>query len=96
MVGALVATALVFVPPSEDSRAQLQQTNDTYDQLKLFADVFERVRSEYVEEVTDQDLMEAAITGMLTNLDPHSSFLNSKSFRDMRVQTKGEFGGRQY
>ena len=48
---------------------------------------------EYVEEVTDQDLMEAAITGMLTNLDPHSSFLNSKSFRDMRVQTKGEFGG---
>ena len=53
----------------------------------------ERVRSEYVEEVTDQELMEAAINGMLTSLDPHSSFLNSKSFRDMRVQTKGEFGG---
>ena len=93
LVGAVAATALLFVPPSEDANAQLQPTNDTYDQLKLFADVFERVRSEYVEEVTDQELMEAAINGMLTNLDPHSSFLNSKSFRDMRVQTKGEFGG---
>ena len=93
LAGALVATALLFVPPSEDSIAQLQPTNDTYDQLKLFADVFERVRSEYVEEVTDQDLMEAAINGMLTNLDPHSSFLNSKSLRDMRVQTRGQFGG---
>ena len=93
LVGALVATALLFVPPSEDSIAQLQPTNDTYDQLKLFADVFERVRSEYVEEVSDQELMEAAINGMLTNLDPHSSFLNSKSLRDMRVQTRGEFGG---
>ncbi|MEQ8335013.1 S41 family peptidase [Nisaea sp.] len=93
LVGAVAATALLFVPPSEDASAQLQPTNDTYDQLKLFADVFERVRSEYVEEVTDQELMEAAINGMLTNLDPHSSFLNSKSFRDMRVQTKGEFGG---
>lgn len=93
LVGAVAVTALLFVPPSEDARAQLQPTHDTYDQLKLFADVFERVRSEYVEEVTDQELMEAAINGMLTNLDPHSSFLNSKSFRDMRVQTKGEFGG---
>ena len=93
LVGAVAAAALLFVPPSEDAKAQLQPTHDTYDQLKLFADVFERVRSEYVEEVTDQELMEAAINGMLTNLDPHSSFLNSKSFRDMRVQTKGEFGG---
>ena len=93
LVGAVAATALFFVPPSEDAKAQLQPSHDTYDQLKLFADVFERVRSEYVEEVTDQELMEAAINGMLPNLDPHSSFLNSKSFRDMRVQTKGEFGG---
>lgn len=93
LVGAVAATALLFMPPSEDAKAQLQPTHDTYDQLKLFADVFERVRSEYVEEVTDQELMEAAINGMLTSLDPHSSFLNAKSFRDMRVQTKGEFGG---
>ena len=68
-------------------------SNDTYRQLNLFGDVFERVRAEYVDEVTDQELIEAAINGMLTSLDPHSSFLNAKSFKDMRVQTKGEFGG---
>lgn len=68
-------------------------SNDTYRQLNLFGDVFERVREEYVDEVTDQQLIEAAINGMLTSLDPHSSFLNAKSFKDMRVQTKGEFGG---
>ena len=68
-------------------------SNDTYRQLNLFGDVFERVRAEYVDEVTDQQLIEAAINGMLTSLDPHSSFLNAKSFKDMRVQTKGEFGG---
>ena len=67
--------------------------NETYRQLNLFGDVFERVRAEYVDEVTDQKLIEAAINGMLTSLDPHSSFLNAKSFKDMRVQTKGEFGG---
>ena len=67
--------------------------NETYRQLNLFGDVFERVRAEYVDEVTDRTLIEAAINGMLTSLDPHSSFLNAKSFKDMRVQTKGEFGG---
>ena len=67
--------------------------NETYRQLNLFGDVFERVRAEYVDEVTDRKLIEAAINGMLTSLDPHSSFLNAKSFKDMRVQTKGEFGG---
>ena len=67
--------------------------NETYRQLNLFGDVFERVRAEYVDEVTDQKLIESAINGMLTSLDPHSSFLNAKSFKDMRVQTKGEFGG---
>ena len=67
--------------------------NETYRQLNLFGDVFERVRAEYVDEVTDQKLIESAINGMLTSLEPHSSFLNAKSFKDMRVQTKGEFGG---
>ena len=67
--------------------------NETYRQLNLFGDVFERIRAEYVDEVTDRKLIEAAINGMLTSLDPHSSFLNAKSFKDMRVQTKGEFGG---
>jgi carboxyl-terminal processing protease len=61
--------------------------------LKLFGDVFERVRAEYVEEVTDEALIESAINGMLTALDPHSGYLDAKKYRDMQVQTKGEFGG---
>lgn len=71
------------------------QTNstDTYRQLSLLGDVFEKVRAQYVEEVSDEKLVEAAINGMLTSLDPHSSYLSAKSFQDMRVQTKGEFGG---
>jgi carboxyl-terminal processing protease len=68
-------------------------SSETYRQLNLFGDVFERVRSEYVEKVTDEQLIEAAINGMLTALDPHSSYLNRKSFQDMQVQTRGEFGG---
>ena len=66
---------------------------DTYKQLNLFGDVFERVRSDYVEKPDDTKLLENAINGMLTNLDPHSSYMDPKSFRDMQVQTRGEFGG---
>ena len=66
---------------------------DTYRLLTLFGDVFERVRAEYVDPVDDKDLIENSINGMLTGLDPHSSYMNSKAFRDMQVQTKGEFGG---
>lgn len=66
---------------------------DTYEQLNLFGDVFERVRSSYVEPVTDEKLIESAINGMLSSLDPHSSYMNAKDFADMQVQTKGEFGG---
>src|ERR671910_234199 len=68
-------------------------SSDTFRQLKLFGDVFERVRAEYVEEVTDEELIESAINGMLTSLDPHSGYLDAKRYRDMQVQTKGEFGG---
>jgi carboxyl-terminal processing protease len=68
-------------------------SNETYQQLNLFGDVFERVRADYVEEVTDSQLIEAAINGMLSSLDPHSSYLNPESFEEMTVQTKGEFGG---
>jgi len=68
-------------------------SSDTFRQLKLFGDVFERVRAEYVEEVTDEMLIESAINGMLTALDPHSGYLDAKKYRDMQVQTKGEFGG---
>ena len=66
---------------------------DTYRLLTLFGDVFERVRAEYVDPVNDKDLIENSINGMLTGLDPHSSYMNAKAFRDMQVQTKGEFGG---
>jgi carboxyl-terminal processing protease len=66
---------------------------DTYRLLTLFGDVFERVRAEYVEPVSDRDLIENAINGMLTGLDPHSNYMNAKGFRDMQVQTRGEFGG---
>ena len=73
--------------------AQDADNADTYRLLSLFGDVFERVRADYVEPVTDRDLVENAINGMLTGLDPHSSYMNAKAFRDMQVQTRGEFGG---
>src|SRR5579885_1152756 len=66
---------------------------DTYRQLNLFGDVFERVRADYVEKPDDSKLIESAINGMLAGLDPHSSYMDPKSFRDMQVQTRGEFGG---
>ncbi len=69
------------------------QKNDTLELLGLFGDVFERVREDYVEEVKDVDLVEAALNGMLTSLDPHSGYMNEKAFKEMQVQTKGEFGG---
>ena len=78
----LLAPALGFAASAE-----------TYRQLNLFGDVFERVRTDYVEEVEDADLIENAINGMLTALDPHSRYMNPKSFQEMQVQTKGEFGG---
>jgi carboxyl-terminal processing protease len=73
--------------------AQDGARTDTYRLLTLFGDVFERVRAEYVDPVDDKDLIENSINGMLTGLDPHSSYMNAKAFRDMQVQTKGEFGG---
>ena len=67
--------------------------SDLYRQLDLFGDVLERVRSDYVEKPDDTQLIESAINGMLTSLDPHSAYLSPKHFRDMQVQTRGEFGG---
>ena len=66
---------------------------DTYRQLNLFGDVFERVRADYVEKPNDGKLIESAINGMLAGLDPHSSYMDAKSYGDMQVQTRGEFGG---
>jgi len=70
-----------------------QDTEKPYGQLELFGSVFERIRADYVEKVDDPELIEAAINGMLGSLDPHSSYLNPKTYRDMQVQTRGEFGG---
>src|SRR5512147_621962 len=66
---------------------------DTYRQLNLFGDVFERVRADYVEKLDDGKLIETAINGMLAGLDPHSSYMGSEGFKDMQGQTRGEFGG---
>ena len=87
-VGVVVAVAFVTAGAMPQAGS-----SDTFRQLKLFGDVFERVRAEYVEEVTDEALIESAINGMLTSLDPHSGYLDAKKYRDMQVQTKGEFGG---
>ena len=88
----LVATmaAVAFVAVLNEVGAV---SSETYRQLNMFGDVFERVRSEYVEEVDDAELIEAAIQGMLSSLDPHSTFLNSKAYGEMQVHTRGEFGG---
>ena len=67
--------------------------NEIYRQLDLFGDVLERVRNDYVEKPDDTKLIESAINGMLASLDPHSSYMTPKSFKDMQVQTRGEFGG---
>jgi carboxyl-terminal processing protease len=67
--------------------------SEIYKQLDLFGDVLERVRSDYVEKPDDGMLIDSAINGMLSALDPHSAYLDPKSFRDMQVQTRGEFGG---
>jgi carboxyl-terminal processing protease len=89
VVTGLVVLA-IYLAPAKGPQAG---SSDTFRQLKLFGDVFERVRSEYVEDVTDEKLIETAINGMLTSLDPHSGYLDAKRYRDMQVQTKGEFGG---
>jgi carboxyl-terminal processing protease len=79
--------------PVETKMTQEQLNEETYKQLSLFGGVFETVREKYVDKVTDQQLIEYAIKGMLTNLDAHSDYMTAKDFDDMKVQTKGEFGG---
>ncbi|MCE3232774.1 MAG: ctpB [Rickettsiaceae bacterium] len=73
--------------------AAATDSKETVRLLDLFGDVFDKVKRDYVEEVSDKDLVEAAINGMLSSLDPHSSYLNEKAFDEMKIQTKGEFGG---
>ncbi len=92
LVAAAAFAAGVSLGPVQEVVAQAGSA-DSFRQLKLFGDVYERVRAEYVEEVGEQELIEAAIDGMLTSLDPHSSYLDTEKYRDMQVQTRGEFGG---
>src|ERR1700759_4106193 len=82
------AAALTVFPPAKGANDM-----SAYRQLDLFSDAFERVRANYVRPVTDSELIDAAIEGMVSNLDPHSSYMDAKAFADMQIQTKGEFGG---
>jgi len=92
LLAASIATLVLF-SLRQDIDAATSNSTETYKQLNLFGEVFERVRAEYVDEVSDDALVESAINGMLTSLDPHSNYLNTKNFNDMKVQTRGEFGG---
>ena len=89
VAGVLLTTQ--FAGPLIAQEAQKQTS--IYEQLDLFGDIFERIRAQYVEEVDSQKLIEAAINGMLSSLDPHSSYLAADDFSDMQVQTRGQFGG---
>lgn len=88
VTGFVAASPFLFTPAISHA-----EKSETLQLLGLFGDIFDRIRTDYVEEVKDSDLVEAAINGMLTSLDPHSGYMNEKSFKEMQVQTKGEFGG---
>lgn len=92
LIAGLSSFAVSSFAANDDKKAS-KSASETYQLLNLFGDVFERTRQEYVEPVEEEKLMEDAINGMLSALDPHSSYLTAKSFQDMQVQTKGEFGG---
>ncbi|AJE44771.1 S41 family peptidase [Celeribacter indicus] len=89
LAGTLISTQFAGPLLAQDAG----KSNNVYEQLDLFGDVFERIRAQYVEEVDAKDLVEAAINGMLSSLDPHSSYLSPEDAADMRVQTSGSFGG---
>jgi len=96
LLGAVAGAALTVAaiqPRLVFGSSAAASTADTYKVLNLFGDVFERVRADYVEKPDDGKLIESAINGMLSGLDPHSSFMDAKSFKDMQIQTRGEFGG---
>ena len=84
-----IAGILFVTAPS----AGFAESSETYRQLNLLGDVFERVRADYVEDVTDKELIESAIKGMLSSLDPHSTYLNADTYKRMQETTRGEFGG---
>ena len=85
------AAFLIFL--GSFSAQSASKNKETYEYLDLFGQIFDRVRSEYVEEVTDQELIEKAIDGMLTGLDPHSGYMNEEVWQEMQMDTQGKFGG---
>ena len=96
MIGALVGASMATLVSQThvlNSTNAVAASAETYRQLSLFGDVFERVRQDYVEQPEEAEMIEAAINGMLSSLDPHSSYMDEKSHRDMQQQTRGEFGG---
>src|ERR1700730_13302034 len=96
LLGAVLGAGLVTLATKTrvlPEGTALAAASDTYRNLNLFGDVFEKIRTDYVEKPDEERLVEAAIKRMLNSLDPHSSYMDAKSFRDMQVQTRGEFGG---
>ena len=92
----LIVSALVFslfACASHAKEAQREEQINTYELLNIFGEVMERTKASYVEDISDKQLIEAAINGMLTSLDPHSSYLNADDFKYMNEQTQGKFGG---
>lgn len=87
------AVAAFLISPTAQAADEKANQAETYELLNLFGDVFERVRADYVEQTSDEELIEAAVNGMLSSLDPHSGYLNAKRYQDMKVQTHGSFGG---
>lgn len=94
---AVTGTVLGVLATTQLAGPLIAQENDSnatiYEQMDLFGDIFDRIRAQYVEEVDEKELIDAAINGMLTSLDPHSSYLSPDDAADMRIQTTGEFGG---
>ena len=93
LAGALMGASAMSLVQGSAGTSAIAAASETYRNLAIFGDVFERVRAQYVTPPDDKSLVENAINGMLTSLDPHSSYLNQDAAQDMRVQTRGEFGG---
>src|SRR6202007_1682769 len=95
LIAVAAATVFVFALRQDIGAAPPASANsaETYKQLNIFGEVVEKVRAEYVDEVADDTLVESAINGMLTSLDPHSNYLNTKNFNDMKGQKRAELGG---
>src|SRR3954454_7646161 len=93
-LGALAGAGLAtLVSQTDVLPGAVAASSETYRQLNLFGDVFDKVRSDYVEAPNEAKLIEGAINGMLTSLDPHSSYMSPKDFKEMQTQARGEFGG---